>query len=366
MTKLRVGLDATPLTKPKAGIGVYIYHLLEELLKVKTDCEFFLYAQAKEGDLAYFEQFPNVTIRTNSLLSQSHSVWAQTTLAFLLSKDKIDAFWATNQSFPLLKRKEMKVLFTLHDFVYKLYPKTVSSLKCMIQRALTPSMIRRADYLLTNSKGTAARLKEYYGVEHHAIVEPPIKPWLKPIDLSLLRNWLSQKGLTYKGYLLTVGTIEPRKNFETILGAFSLVADQALPLVIIGGEGWKHTRIMTLLENLKEKYPKKIILTGYAQEEDQWHYIAGARYLVMMSHYEGYGLPIAEARTCGTEIVCSDVPEMREAALERGIFLPKENLANQLAPYFLPGDDKVAKPENRYPTNREKVQPVAAILDKIK
>lgn len=322
--KLSVAVDATPLTQPKAGIGTCVFYWLDELLKLKPEYRFFLYAPAIGGDLEYFARYPHVTIRTNAFLRQSHTIWGQTTLAYLLYRDRIDVFWATAQLSPLCKRKKMKVLLSLHDFVYLLYPETASWLKSVFQRLFSYSMFKRADYILPNSHGTSRRLKEYYGFDHHTVVEPPIKPYLKAIDPAQLQAWFSAKNLRYKEYLLAIGTMEPRKNFEKVLSVMEeiLLKDETVfPLVIMGGEGWKNSCLKNQLRKLQNQYRQKIITTGYSSDEEQWKYLAGARYLLMLSKYEGYGMPIAEARVCGTQVICADTPEMREAAQPEGIFL---------------------------------------------
>lgn len=364
---MRIGIDATPLTQVKAGIGNCIFYWLDALLAIRPEYQFYLYAPTSGKDLEYFTRYPNVAIRTNALLAQSHSVWGQSTLAYLLYQDRMDAFWATTQLYPWIKRKRMRVLLTLHDFVYLLYPETSSFLKRSIQKLLSKSLFQRADYILPNSHGTAQRLKEYYGLDHHVVVEPPIKPWLKPIDA---RSWPVNQNLRYKEYLLAVGTLEPRKNLEAILSAYADILsahdlDTILPLVVMGGAGWKNGRLKKQLLDLQTRYPQKVVATGYVPDEDEWQYLAGARYLLLLSHYEGYGMPIAEARSCGTEVICSDTPEMREAAQNCGIFLQKPAIASQLPLYFNRFHPLVRFPTSAYPTNQEKAARIAHVLDSI-
>jgi len=371
MKKLRIGIDALPLTMQRTGVTNYIFYLLEELLILLPDCEFYLYAHVRSGDLEYFARYPHVTICTEARLSQSLSIWVQTTLAHFLYRDRIDVFWATSQAYPLLNRKQMKVLFTIYDFVYLLYPETMTTIKRFAHKLLTPALLKRADFILPISHGTAKRLKGYYGCDHDIVIEPPIKPWLKPIESAILEPWLLEKNLAYKEYFLAIGTIEPRKNFEEILTLYASVIDahdpaKVLPLVVMGGDGWKASRVKVLLAELNRKYPQNVLAIGYASEEDQWRYLSGARFLLMMSHYEGYGMPIAEARVCGTDIICTDDLEMREAAQECGTFIGKEDIREKLAPLFLdipaPCVDQGKK---TYPSNREKAARMAAIVSSL-
>lgn len=373
MQKLRIGVDAFVLTKPRTGTGNYLFYYLEELLSLFPEYDFYLYAPVRSNDLDYFIRFPNVIIRTSSLLKRRHIIWEQTALAYLLFHDSIDVFWGASQMAPLFKRSKMKVLFTLHDFFYRLHPETMPALRWGLLKILTPLMLKRADRIFTNSYGTSEKLKRFFNLEHQDVVEPPIKPWLRPIEPTVLESWLQKKDLAPKQYLLAVGTLEPRKNFASILEAFAISLktydpSQVLPLVIMGNLGWQHSHLTAMISELKSKYPKSLIFTGYVSEEEQWHYLAGARYLLMLSYYEGYGMPIAEARVCGTEVICTDIPEMREAALEQGIFLSKEEIREKLPLFFL-RDSQFTKTHpgpQSYATNREKAVRIASMIESMK
>jgi glycosyltransferase involved in cell wall biosynthesis len=124
-------------------------------------------------------------------------------------------------------------------------------------------------------------------------------------------------------YFLTVGTVEPRKNLPALVRAFlSLKRGGRLSpeyaLVIVGGRGWRGRQLHTLLA---ESVTQGVHWLGFIPDEDLAALYAGARAFVFPSLYEGFGIPVAEARACGARAVATDIPELREAGGSSGIYI---------------------------------------------
>ncbi len=374
MKKLKIGVDAVPLVRLTSGVGYYIFHLLDHLIKQKKECAFILYSHSDQGDIAHFKQYPNVQIRKIPFLAAAHSIWSQTTLAFYAWKDHLDVFWGSTQSIPLWKRKKMHTILTLYDFVYLLFPEMASPMKCLYQKIFCPKFLNAANYILPISFGTAERLKQFYGKGYCDVVAPPIKPEMHYKNKNSIVPLLSIHGLKYNHYLVTVGTLEPRKNFVSLIQAYIQILkknnkERILPLVIIGSGGWKNKKILQALHEAQEQYPKHIKLMGHVSNEDLSSYLSGARYYLMLSVYEGYGMPIAEARCCRTPVICLDVPEMKEAAENDGIFIKNARLEQQLEIALLDcqKNSEEEKPQLsiQYASNEEKALKLAKILTEI-
>jgi glycosyltransferase involved in cell wall biosynthesis len=125
-------------------------------------------------------------------------------------------------------------------------------------------------------------------------------------------------------YLLTLSTLEPRKNIEQVIKVFARLVKEGnindLQLVLVGTKGWNYDRILDAVKNL-EVCEKRIILTGYVADEDLAPLYSGALAFIYISLYEGFGLPPLEAMQCGTPVITSNRSSLPEVVGEAGIML---------------------------------------------
>lgn len=129
-------------------------------------------------------------------------------------------------------------------------------------------------------------------------------------------------------YLLSLSTLEPRKNLDLLLKAYSgLVLDgkTELPLVLAGRMGWKMEHF---LDSINEAVRKKIYITGFIKEEELPHLYAGAVAFIFPSKYEGFGLPPLEAMACKTPVLSSDAASMPEVLGEAAVYFKSNDVEN--------------------------------------
>jgi glycosyltransferase involved in cell wall biosynthesis len=359
----RIGIDAVPLQRLNGGIGYYLFYLLTELIKLRPNDQLILFIFEKTVEIDVFAKHPNVEIICYSNFSLGHRIWSQTVLSYACVRNKIDLFWGPTQSIPLLKRRGMKTLITIHDFVYRLYPETTPLVSRIYFRLFSKWMLKTANRIIAVSNGTANKLAEFYDLKVNAIIEPPLKT---PICIQPRMNFF----LENKMYLVSVGTLEPRKNLEALVETYintlkKVALDQVLPLVIIGSGGWKNGDLLEALDRAKRNFPSHIHLMGYTSDELLASILSGARYTVMMSKYEGYGMPLAESRVCRTAIICTDIPEMREAAEEDGLFLDQNTWEETIEHQFLKETPIRQPKETSYRTNAEKGIQLSRLIDEL-
>jgi alpha-1,3-rhamnosyl/mannosyltransferase len=109
-------------------------------------------------------------------------------------------------------------------------------------------------------------------------------------------------------FILCVGTIEPRKNLQTLVRAFERIShqiDRGLQLVIAGGEGWLTNDFDRLLRESHSR--QRILMTGYLDDEELRSLYSSCRIFVYPSLYEGFGLPPLEAMACGAPVIASRI-----------------------------------------------------------
>ncbi len=228
---MRIGVDATPLQQLHGGISYYTFFLLDELIQIRENDTFFLFNNKITDHLEHFRKYKNVRIATYPPSFVGHSIWAQTLLSYGCWIEKIDLFWGTTQSIPLFKRSSTKTILTLHDFVYLICPETTSLFKKIYLKLLCRKMLQKADIILPVSAGTGSKLQRFYNIDYHSIISPPLKPQMT-FEQTSRHN--------FKKYLVVIGTLEPRKNLQSLIDVYlemlkNYPAEDILPLVIIGG-----------------------------------------------------------------------------------------------------------------------------------
>jgi glycosyltransferase involved in cell wall biosynthesis len=314
-TALRVGLDGEALRLPLSGVGRYVHHLAVELERLWPQARFFAYARLGADALAL--PSPRWTLRREpvpALRRLPSFLWLKTRGAALARADALDVFWAARTLHPRLPG--VHTVSTVHDLNHRLVPETMQRATRWSHALWLDADVRCAQAVVANSRGTAERLRATLGVEAQAVVRPGVDAGLaaaahgvSPVQ----REALGALGVV-PPYLLAVGTLEPRKNVGALLDAFlALRADGLLAghrLVLVGARGWQNRALAARLEAARGQ---GVVLPGYVSDDLLPAVYAGADALVCPSLYEGFGMPVLEARACGTPVVVADVPELREA-----------------------------------------------------
>jgi glycosyltransferase involved in cell wall biosynthesis len=245
-------------------------------------------------------------------------LWTKLRCGQLCKDDKLDIFWGAATFLPNLP-KTVRTIITVYDLNFKIVPETMSRLHRLAYQLYFKADILKADCVTTISKGTSDRLYEYYGRSTDVVVYPAVGMQFKREPESSIRKTL-EKYAVKRPYLLAVGTREPRKNIELLVRAFLEIKGNGVlvdhKLVLVGGRGWKDQRLSELISCADSITP-----LGYVPDEHLAPLYSGADVFIFPSIYEGYGMPVAEARACGAKVVASDTPELREAAGQESIYV---------------------------------------------
>jgi len=165
-----------------------------------------------------------------------------------------------------------------------------------------------------------------------------------PRNHNEIRPILKKYGLG-PGYLLSVGTLEPRKNIPLTIKAFSLLSrhvQELHPLVIVGKKGWYYRKVFDLIESLGLK--KTVRYLDYVASEDLSSIYNGALCLIYPSFYEGFGLPPLEAMQSGVPVITSDISVLHEVGAGATIEVsPNDPLALKRAIQDLISDSFLAR-----------------------
>lgn len=310
---MNIGIDARPLVEHKTGIGYYLSSLLANILQKDKDNQYYLFSDRK----IYFdkEEFSNVTFiedTENRILKKTP--WYVFKLPRLLSQYRINIFWGTQHVLPGSVDKNIKTMLTMHDLVSYELPETMNTYNRIINKLLIPSSINKADVIIAVSHSTKEGILKYFGRKIDAARVKVIYEDGKyiPVSTEQERTYFQNNSEIKAGsYLLYLGTLEPRKNIETLIKAFEILREKRdIRLVLCGKIGWKAEAINNAI--VKSKYNKDITYLSYVSDMDKYILMKNCFTFVFPSLYEGFGLPVVEAMKQGAVVVVSDNSSLRE------------------------------------------------------
>lgn len=315
---MKIGIDARCLQgRVHSGVEEYMRTLLEELFTQDVENSYRLFVNAWDTtklDFSWTKKYPHVSVRVfhwpNKLLNFCfwYLGWPQVDRML----GGVDTFFLPNLNFIALSRKT-KLVVTAHDLSFELFPETFSWKRRWWHLFVNfRSIVRRAHRVIAISQSTADDLRAVYQVPQKKITVIPsgVREIFRPVshnDASLLK--IQEKyHLPYK-FILSLGTIEPRKNLIALLQAFETMHASGhlelikYSLVIAGEDGWNSQEFFDRVRQSPVK--EKIILTGFVADEDKPGLYSLASVFVYPSLYEGFGFPPLEALACGVPVIVS-------------------------------------------------------------
>lgn len=221
-----------------------------------------------------------------------------------------------------------RTILTVHDLSFVRAPEAASPRLRAYLNQVVPRSVRRADHILADSQATKDDLIELYRTSPDKVtvllsgVSEQFQRVTDPARLSAVRaRYNIGDNMGDAPYILAVGTVQPRKNYERLIRALAaLPRDLAhVRLVIVGGHGWLQAPIYQTVEQLGLQ--KRVLFPGFADDADLPALYSGARAVAYPSLYEGFGLPILEAFRCGTPVLTSRTSSLVEVAGEAALLI---------------------------------------------
>ncbi len=316
---MRTAIDLRLNSYRGGGIPQYTNQLLYALADVaRADDQFVAIRHRKPaiGSVVYGR-----TIDTRKVWTPPHHRWEQLILPLELVRLRADVIHFPD--FIPLFRMRVPTVITVHDLAFIHYPQILDRnarrYYSQIQRA-----VERADAVIAVSHSTRNDIVELLKIDPAKIevIHEAAAPHFKQLELApQARHTINGHELVANTFALFVGTIEPRKNLQTLLHALHTLRQQGEPpvLVVAGTRGWLDEPVFALVEQLGIAEHVRFI-GGVSERDLVWLYNA-CRVYVHPELYSGFGLPILEAMQCGAPVIAADTSSLPEVAGDAAILL---------------------------------------------
>ena len=338
---MKVILSVEPLRFPLTGIGRYAYELAKGMQASGQVDELKLFSGTRfVPDLAEPASTSGGTHGLKQLVQKSGlAMETYRQLMPMLRKQSLkghDDFIYHGPNFFLPPFPGRKVP-TFHDLSPFKWAECFDPVKVKYLQREFRKTLDTADALITDSEFTRQELADFAGWPLEKIHAIPLAagPEFRPRTEDEVRPILERHGLTYQGYSLFVGTIEPRKNIICLLDAYELLPKairQKWPLILTGYRGWKSDDIHARIKAAERQGWAKYL--GFLPADELPLLYSGARLFAFPSLYEGFGLPVLEAMQSGVPVVCSDRASLPEVAGDAALLKDPDDLEG-LAEAFL-------------------------------
>ncbi len=219
------------------------------------------------------------------------------------------------------------LVVTVHDVAFKVHPEAYPPRGRWFHERGVAAAARRADLVITGTEAAAEEIAALTAIAPGRLRVVPYGVDDVRATPGETEEALSRFGLSDKPYVLWVGSLEPRKNVGTLVRAFArLVADPAVAhrLVLVGPVGWLTDGLVPAGE--QRQLGDRLRTVGQVSESDLRSLYAGADVFAFPSLHEGFGLPVLEAMTQGTAVICSDIPSLREVVARAAVLVPPRDV----------------------------------------
>jgi len=302
---MKVAIDYQTALGQKTGFGYYVKNLVENLEKIDKNSDYLLIKPNTEEDFSTLKRF----------------YWDQVKVPLYAKKNKVELLHQPAFSAPIFYSEKMVV--TVCDLISVFFGQDIPFISRQYFGKWMPFTYRKADHIIAISEQTKKDIIKFLAFPEEKITVIYLgadEKYFKQPEKSKIEV-VKKKFQTGKNYFIHVGTINPRKNLEFLVKAFSNIVHENnnWNLVIAGKKGWYYDNLFKLVA--ERGLEKRVIFTGYVDDDEKHQLYWGAGAFVFPSIYEGFGLPPLEAMSAGVPVISSCVSSMPEVVGEVGVLL---------------------------------------------
>lgn len=324
---LRIALNAQLFSQQQSfrsgGISRVISHLLAEFARDPRGHTFDVFVAEPpvaralaDGHLRFHPSGPS-TIRPTRRI-----VWEQTVLPRQLRALRPELLHGMAYALPIGWSGPSVV--TVYDLSFLRFPRAFNVANRVYLAASVRAAVRRARRVLTISEHARRDIVRLLGVPEPRVdvTYPAAEERYTVLEKDRVAAFRAARGLP-ETFILTVGTLEPRKNVAGLLAAYARLRAPRPPLYVVGGSGWRVSPIFERLGRLG--IADDVHFVGFVPDDELPLWYNTARLFVFPSLYEGFGLPVLEALACGTPVIASDVASLPEVGGKAAVLVSPQD-----------------------------------------
>ena len=338
---MKIVIDLTQLADNLSGLERYAMNITREMILADAENEYVLFYKNKACELLEdINHRKNVTIRVYK--GKNKLVFNQLQLPVCLYKERnVDKYLFLAFPCPLLFRK--KGIYTMiADLTCWDCPETMKTRAKYYFRATITHSVKVSEKLITISEYSRQRILAHFGgstkkdSRYRKLEEKILLAYCAVSEAFTecaqvtkeQEEELRRKYNLPRNYFLCLSTLEPRKNLQLLLKAYGNLLgkrrEDVPSLVLAGRKGWLMDELLADIEN---KYPGKVVVTGFIEDADLPQIYRMADCFVFPSLYEGFGMPPLEALAVGTPVISSDAASMPEVLGDHAAYFASGNEA---------------------------------------
>ncbi len=310
---MRIAINATEaFSRTRTGTGVYVRHLVRSLQRLQAFDEIVLLGISGSNlDTSFVSGPGSVRLLRGT---HNHSLWSQVRLPLHLMKNRYDLVHIPEHKLP--RRSASPLVVTIHDLACFKFPGTFKALHRRRLSWFTRDAILRADQIIAVSESTKNDICSMFRMDpqrvdvvHHGVDHDTYHPGVDGPPTS-------------HPYILSVGALQPRKNYSMLIRAFNNLCrrvPEKIELMIVGQPGWLWEPIRREAERLP--FADRVHFMGYVPDKDLPGLFSHALFVAMPSLYEGFGIPLVEAMASGAPVIAANVSCFPEVLGGAGILL---------------------------------------------
>jgi glycosyltransferase involved in cell wall biosynthesis len=319
---MKILVDATNIINQPTGAGRYSYYVLKNLSEIDNHNKYTIIVRKDlKGDHPIFScqnfNFLKLNIATIGI---KRDVFLSLFLFF--NRKKFDIFYCLMPYLSFFYTLKNSII-TIHDLGYFRYPQYLKKITFFYLKSIIKRSIKKANFIITISETSKKEIINLFKVAEEKIIRVYEDSTLSEVALPKNRG-----PIVDFPYFLYVGERRPHKNLENLIEAFALFKNKNasdVKLVLVGKDHGSYSeKLISLINKLDLK--KEVFILNSVDDEKLYYYYCHAKALILISFYEGFGLPLVEAMKLDVPIIASNISIMQEIVGDSGLLVDPNNI----------------------------------------